>query len=227
MTHGVGFDRSYWDLPYPHDSHSYVARAVDQHGYSTLTWDRLGVGMSSHIDDTVNGLQIFLEIAALRRLTELARAGKLDELVGRHQYHSIVHIGHSFGSAMTYNLVNMYPNISQGIILQGFTQVPNYMGLFALGGNFVPAKEVSVNSLCYPEGYVASGSRAAIQTNFFGPDDVDKELLDLAFNRGQPHTVGELLTVGAGAGIPNVFRGPVMVLTGRRCTPIDMRLCVV
>ena len=49
-THGIGFDKSYWDLPFKNFNYSYVSVAVDQYGYSTLAWDRLGIGVSSHGD---------------------------------------------------------------------------------------------------------------------------------------------------------------------------------
>ncbi|KAF4119331.1 hypothetical protein GMORB2_4850 [Geosmithia morbida] len=227
MTHGIGFDRSYWDIPYPYDDHSYVARAVDQHGYSTLTWDRLGVGASSHIADTVNELQIFLEIQALRTLSDLARQGRLGG-AAQHAYSKVVHVGHSFGSFMTYSLVNQYPNISQGVILTGFTQVPNYQGLFVLGANFVTADSASLASgLSYPAGYIGSGSKTGIQTSFFSPDDLDTDLLDLAYHRAQPHTAGEILTVSSGGGVTNVFAGPVMILTGRYDVPFCGGDCTV
>ncbi len=212
MTHGVGFDRSYWDFPLQNRKYSYVARAVDQFHYSTLTWDRLGVGASTHAKDPINGLQIFLEIEALRALTEVASHGKLPGV--RHSFNDIVHLGHSFGSAMTYSLVNQYPDISKGIVLTGFSQVPNFMGLFALAANFVPVSSIPSLRLKYPKGYIGAGSRSAVQLDFFGQGDFDSQVLDYAYRNGQPHTPGELLTVGAGGGIPNTFKGPAMIITG-------------
>ncbi len=46
LTHGIGFDRSYWDLSFNNYSYSYVETAVDRYGFSTLSRDRLGIGMS-------------------------------------------------------------------------------------------------------------------------------------------------------------------------------------
>ena len=37
LTHGIGFDRSYWDLPFNNYNYSYTNVAVDQYGYSTLS----------------------------------------------------------------------------------------------------------------------------------------------------------------------------------------------
>lgn len=212
MTHGVGFDRSYWDLPVQNYKYSYAAQAVDDHGYSTLTWDRLGIGASSRPEDTVNELQIFLETEALRALTGVFAAGEAPGV--DHAYDSIVHVGHSFGSAMTYDLVNSYPEVSKGIVLTGYSHVPDYMGMFALGGNFVPVSAIPGLALRYPPGYVGAGSRAAIHVNFFGADDFDDDVLDYMYRHGQPNTAGEILTVGAGGGKVSAFQGPSMVITG-------------
>lgn len=46
---------------------------------------------------------------------------------------------HSFGSAQTYALVNMYPSISDGIVLTGFSMNGSFVGFFGAGGDFVQA----------------------------------------------------------------------------------------
>lgn len=220
MTHGIGFDRSYFDLPLNNYNYSYVARAVDDYGYSTLTWDRLGVGASSKVapENTVSELQIALEIAALKELTVRLADGSLVADVGPFGK-KVVHMGHSFGSAMTYNLVNQNPDISSGIILTGFSQVPEYLGLFALGGNFVPVSEIPSLALKYPQGYVAAGTKMAVHNNFFGPGDFDPAVLEYMFANGQPNTPGEILSVGQGTDKKNKFAGPSMIITGGTLDP--------
>lgn len=44
-THGLNFDRSYWDLPIESEKYSFVDAAVKE-GYSVFFYDRLGVGES-------------------------------------------------------------------------------------------------------------------------------------------------------------------------------------
>ena len=56
-----------------------------------------------------------------------------------HAFEKIVHVGHSFGSAQTYALVNMYPGISDGIVLTGFSMNGSFVGYFQAGGDFVMA----------------------------------------------------------------------------------------
>ena len=206
LTHGIGFDRSYWDFPYDNTKYSYVNKAVDQ-GYSTLSYDRLGIGQSSH-GDPISEIQIFLEIAALKELTQQVKAGGCGP-----KFKKIVHVGHSFGSAITFALTNMYPTISDAIVLTGFSQVSSFFGLFALGGNFAPVKVIPTLKDQYVEGYVAAKTSIGVQSNFFAPGDFDPKVLDVATKTGQPAAVGEILTL-ASAGSTSDFGGPVLIITG-------------
>ncbi|KAF5663508.1 hypothetical protein FHETE_7455 [Fusarium heterosporum] len=215
MTHGIGFDRSYWDFPYNGYNYSYVARAVDQHGYSTLTWDRLGIGASSK-GDPLNEIQVNLEIAALKALTTKAREGSLPGVSCG--YSKAVHIGHSFGSVISYALANESPELTDAIVLTGFTQATAYLPLFAVSNNFIPVTDSPAASK-YPAGYFATQSTVGVQTNFFSEGDFDPQLLEVAYENGQPVTPGELLTLGGPAGKNNTYTGPVQIVTGARDVP--------
>jgi len=129
LTHGIGFDKTYWDLSYNNFNYSYVDYATNQ-GYSTLSYDRLGIGNSSHGDALE--IQAPLEIAALVYLTEMLRNGTFP---GNQAYSRVVHVGHSFGSGQTYSLANMYPQLSDGIILTGFSTNGSFLPYFVSGAN--------------------------------------------------------------------------------------------
>ena len=43
------------------------------------------------------------------------------------KFNKIVHVGHSFGSVLSYELVAMYPNSSDGLILTGFSQNSSFL----------------------------------------------------------------------------------------------------
>lgn len=135
LTHGIGFDKTYWDLAFNSFSYSYVNTALSQ-GYDTFAYDRLGIGNSSH-GDPRNEIQSFLEVAALAELTRQLRNGTISTIGSGYQ--KIVHVGHSFGSAQTYALVNQYPTISDGIVLTGFSMNSSFVPLFGAGNNFVLA----------------------------------------------------------------------------------------
>lgn len=217
LTHGIGFDRTYWDLAYNGHNYSYVARAVDEYGYSTFAWDRLGIAQSQH-GEPINEIQSSLEIAALYALTTRLRAGALPGVAAA--FDKVVHVGHSFGSIQSYSLAVLHPDASDGLVLTGFSQQSAFLPYFAFASNFRAAADDRDNaSACYPAGYLALGNARALQANFFTPGNFDPELLRLAFASGQPVTVGELLTLGAQTSVSNPFMGPVLVITGGRDLP--------
>lgn len=121
----------YWDVEVKPDEYSYVNAALD-HGYSILTYDRLGTGNSTKAD-AYDVVQAGVEIEIVRGLTELARAGKLvssskvvqstcnetGALLG-YVPSKVVHVGHSYGSFMTSGLLARYGNLSDGAILSEY-----------------------------------------------------------------------------------------------------------
>lgn len=126
----------YWDIPYNNFNYSYIDVAVDDYKYCTLSYDRLGIGNSSH-GEPLNEIQSYLEVAALAELTDMLRNGTFPGV--KHAFEKITHVGHSFGSAQTYKLVSMYPGISDGIVLTGFSMNGSFLGFFLSGADFVLA----------------------------------------------------------------------------------------
>lgn len=222
LTHGIGFDRSYWNSPYNSGNYSYSAVATDKYGYATFSWDRLGIGMSDH-GDPVQEIQALLEVDALRALTQAVRSGAVECVPA---FEKVVHVGHSFGSTHTYALTAMYPDISDGIALTGFSQNGTFLPYFQLGGNFIDVKENAALAPKYDHGYLAAGNPSAVQTNFFSPGAFDPEILAFAAMTGQPVTIGELLTIGGETASPNHFAGPVIVVTGERDVPFCGGSCL-
>ncbi|KAH6660276.1 Alpha/Beta hydrolase protein [Truncatella angustata] len=210
LTHGIGFDRSYWDLSANNYNYSYVNQALDR-GYSTFSHDRLGIGQSQH-GEPVNEIQSFLEVAALTELSRLLRGGEIE---GVCHHDKLVHVGHSFGSIQTYGLAAQSPELTDAIILQGFSQNATYVPFFELGGNFVQAN-LNEALADYDDGYLAAGDETGVQINFFAPGQFDPAILEVAFNTGKPVTVGELLTIAGPASVENAYPGPVLVVTGER-----------
>lgn len=127
--------------------------------------------MSSH-GEPVNEIQVLLEVAALKSLTDKIRAGSIP---GIPKFNKVLHVGHSFGSEETYALTAMYPDVSDGIALTGFSQNGSFVSYFLLGGNFVQAnKNPALAS--YVNGYIAPADASGVQTNFFAPGDVSQYL---------------------------------------------------
>ncbi|KAH8894514.1 alpha/beta-hydrolase [Thozetella sp. PMI_491] len=214
LTHGIGFDRNYWDFSFNGYNYSYVNRALER-GYSTLFYDRLSVGESSH-GEPVNELQAALEVESLRALSQALRNGTVPGISTL--FEKVVHVGHSFGSIQTYGLAAKYPEETDGIVLTGFAQTSSFVALFGYAANFALANTLPGLS-AYPDGYIAISGIAGIQLAFFAPDQFDPLILDAATAARQPVTIGELATLPGPVSTINQFRGPVLVVTGDRDLP--------
>jgi len=98
----------------------------------------LSIGNSTHAPNSTaarDSFQSFLEVQALRQLTLMLRNGTMPG-VNHTGFDRIIHVGHSFGSAQTYSLTALYPTISDGIVLTGFSMNASFVGYFAAGANF-------------------------------------------------------------------------------------------
>ena len=137
----------------------------------------------------------------------------------------------------------MYPTISDGIVLTGFSMNASFVGFFGAGSNFEQAYlnqpfrfgnvsssvvESVLNmysltdyvaglspspSLDYPAGYLTNANIGANQYLFFLPGFFDPGILLVGENTKQPVTVGELLTLTSAPPV-NAYAGPVLVITG-------------
>lgn len=125
----------------------------------------------------------------------------------------------------------MYPNITDGIVLTGFTMNSSFVSLFAAGGNFQQAQEnqpsrffnftatigttdISLSSPeAVPAGYMVSSNAAANKYLFLKPNYYDPSILTYAESTKQTVTQGELLTLGS-LPMTNNYAGPVMVIDG-------------
>lgn len=131
LSHGIGFDKSYWDLPYNNYNYSYTDVALNN-GYCTVAIDRFGIGNSSH-GDPLNLIQAPAEVSALYEVTMMLRNGTFPQV--NHTFDKVVHVGHSFGSAQTYLLSAMYPNATDGVALTGFSMNATWLAQTLAGWN--------------------------------------------------------------------------------------------
>lgn len=168
--------------------------------------------------EPLNEIQTLLEVAALKALTDKLRAGTIG---GKNvpKFAKVLHIGHSFGSVQSYALTAMYPNISDGLGLTGFSQNGSFLSFFLLGGNFAQANLHVPSAKTLPNGYLAPIAQQGVHINFFAPGDFDPAFLPYAFQTGQPVTTGELLTIGGATGAPNAIAAPVLIITGEHDIP--------
>ncbi|CAG8364516.1 unnamed protein product [Penicillium salamii] len=213
LTHGIGFDKTYWDISFKGFNYSYVDYALSR-GYHTFAYDRLGIGKSSH-GDPKNEIQTALEVESLAQITRMIRNGSVPGL--RKKPSKIVHVGHSFGSVQSYALTEKYPDISDGIILTGFSLNSTFMPQFLAGSTFQQTKSVQPDQN-YTAGYLSPATLANVEYAFFYPGHFDPRILAFAFQSRQPVTVGELLTIGS-TPMQSKFTGPVMIISGSNDFP--------
>jgi pimeloyl-ACP methyl ester carboxylesterase len=205
LSHGIGFDRSYWNL----DGELNFKAAAVASGYATLFYDRLGTGLSSH-PDPYTTVQVPTELAILVELTKLLKDGKISPKIPKPK--KIVHVGHSYGSMLTNALVAIAPDLSDGIILTGFSHVYTYQRWFAISTGFhlastnQPARFSNLST-----GYLTWGDKYYNQYSFLKYPYFDPAVLDKAEAGKQPFTVGQLLTfILAPVSAPG-FAKPVLV----------------
>ncbi|KAJ4398060.1 hypothetical protein N0V91_010464 [Didymella pomorum] len=136
LSHGIGFDKTYWDLSFDNYNYSYVNTALAS-GYSTLAIDRYGIGNSSH-GDPFNEIQANSEVEALNEVTKKIRAGSIHEIPC--SYEKVIHVGHSFGSVQSYWLSALYPNNTDGVILTGYSGAGQFLPYIVAGWNLHSAR---------------------------------------------------------------------------------------
>ncbi|KAF2641750.1 alpha/beta-hydrolase [Massarina eburnea CBS 473.64] len=136
LSHGIGFDKTYWDLPYNNYNYSYVETAIAQ-GYSTLAIDRFGIGNSSH-GDPINTVQAQAEVEALNAVTTKLRNGEIPGVSSR--FNKVIHVGHSFGSVQSVWLSALYPNNTDGLVLTGYSPDGSFLPITLAAWNLHSAR---------------------------------------------------------------------------------------
>lgn len=213
----------YWDVEVEADKYSYVHAAVKA-GYSILTYDRLGTGLSDK-PDAYSIVQAPLQLEILRKLTIMARNGDLAEAAKSHfaqhiilpNFTKFVHIGHSFGSTLTNALQARYPRLSDGAIQTAWL-LSDHFGVFSQAAfGYQYARENDPNKFKdRGSGYIVTGTKNSFQQLFLAEDSLDPKLLEYGNSIKQPGTVGEGSPTELIFGLPALnFTGPQLVRESR------------
>ncbi|TVY35104.1 hypothetical protein LSUB1_G006552 [Lachnellula subtilissima] len=233
LTHGIGFDRYYWDFA---PGYSYVDVAT-QAGHATFVtvpkfslaveltihsffYDRLGVGQSSKPDALT--VQSPLELEILQFLITKLKNGTLSNITPT----TIVGTGHSYGSVLVQGITAKYPSSLNTAILTGFSV--NSTGSSA----FVAALNPAIASQNQPlrfsglsNGYLVSSTSISNQLAFLHAQNFDPNMLSLAEATKGSVTFGELFTeTGVVAPAAN-FTGSVAVVNGDSDLPFCTGNC--
>ena len=247
-THGGLFDKRYWDAAVNPAEYSFVDAALAR-GYSILTYDRLGTGLSDK-PDAYTVVQAPIQLEILRSITNMARSGELlkytegnassagitDPNASTNTFNSsttsfdrIIHIGHSFGSVLTTALLATYGNLSDAAVITGYILNDHFAEMrkatFAL--EYAPQS----NGTLFGDrssGYMVDGTREGFQTVFFstqanattGTGGFDTEVLDYAFSIRQTITTSEFLPPTVNLGAAPGFKGPLQFMLAEFDYPV-------
>lgn len=232
-SHGGGFDSRYWDAEVEPAKHSYVD-AVLEEGYSILTYDRIGCGQSSKPDGYTD-VQAPAEVEILRGISEIVRSGKLSRHASNSvNFDKIIHVGHSYGSFVTYAFSALYPNLSDAAILTGFIYNKEITASRITSQGQIYAPEADPKLFAdSSSGYIVPGTKSSLQTGFFssrvnkttGIGGFETKMLDYAFSIRQPITtpqIGSALVLIESLPSAPEYTGPVQFITGE----FDFLICL-
>ncbi|KAK0625970.1 hypothetical protein B0T14DRAFT_471472 [Immersiella caudata] len=217
-THGVGFDKRYWDAEVKPEQYSYVNAALAE-GYSIFTYDRLGTGGSSK-PDAYDVVSAGVQVEILHQLTALARSGKLVSSskksggvsnLGNYRPKKIIQVGHSLGSAIVIGLLTADGASSDGAIITGFLYNSQIGGASLAPWGFEFAKENDPKKFGdRGSGYIVQATKSNTQLIFLKKGAFEPALLDYAWKIRQPNTVGEFVSLTTVLGHPAPdFKGPI------------------
>lgn len=220
LTHGIGFDKTYWDVA---PGYSYTDVAA-MNGYPTFSYDRLGVGLSDHPAAANAVVQAPLEVEIAHTLIQMLRDGKF----ANKSFPKVVGVGHSFGSAITQSLTMQYPTLIDAAVLTGFTAGSSGIATFTtaldltIASENVPSRFANLNN-----GYLITNNIVGNQFAFFKAQGFPYSNLVLAENTKQTVTFGELISLSAVVGVAKEYTGPIDVVDGDSDWPFCMGNCTV
>lgn len=216
LTHGVGFDSSYWDFA---PGYSYVDVAT-LFGHATFFYDRLSVGKSSKPDALQ--VQTPIELEILHQLALKLRRGQLSNLA----FNKIVGAGHSYGSILTQGLTAAYPSDLDAAILTGFSTLQSALPPFILGLNLaIASQDQPYRFSGLSNGYLVSSTPISLQLGFFRAPGFDPAVLALADATKGTVTLGELFSTTAVVAPAMNYSRPVAVVNGAEDLPFCYGNC--
>jgi pimeloyl-ACP methyl ester carboxylesterase len=219
LTHGVGFDKSYWDF-YSSD-YSYID-FMAQEGYTTFSYDRLGVGASSH-PDPIQVVQAQMEVEVAHTLIQGLRSGAYCTT----KFQKVIGIGHSLGSILTTGIASQYTADLDAAVLTGFSVDAAGFPVFFAGLNLVLAKENNLLRFgLLQNGYIISDTKVSNQFGFFRYPNFSPAVLDASEKAKQTLSIGEFFTNALVLAPAPGFSGPIDIVDGENDLPFCQSNCL-
>ncbi|KAF2434575.1 alpha/beta-hydrolase [Tothia fuscella] len=220
-THGLGYDRSYWNYASEPEHYNFVQYATGQ-GYSVFFYDRLGTSRTSKLSGYVN--QASIQVQIVKSLATLIKSGKYTDTVGIPK--QLILLGHSFGSFTTQALLTEAPQIADAAILTGmaYSQDPRVV-IEALDLRIANRQNAKWKGL--DNGYVIWNDvfgninkqfnvANSPFSSFFKAPLYTQAVANYSENTKVPFAIAELLTIDTlnQSFRPTEFKGPVLYFNG-------------
>ncbi|KAK2813287.1 hypothetical protein FQN50_000601 [Emmonsiellopsis sp. PD_5] len=208
-THGLGFERGYWNSAYDPKEYNFVEHAIGD-GYSVFFYDRLGTGKSTKLSGFVN--QAAIQIPILRELTTLLKSGKYTGNTGKPK--SLVLVGHSFGSFLSNALVATDPDAADGVILTGYGFTSNGAVTMEAFNPRIAAQQDPKKFGELDAGYITWSDVYSNVNSFFKAPEYTIPTAKFTEKMKQPFATLEFLSINTLELSAPKFTGPVMIITG-------------
>ena len=234
LTHGIGLDKSYWDIA---PGYSYVNAAASA-GYATLANNRLGVGNSDH-PDPINVVQSFTDVEILHGLTQLLRQGTL----GSGPFKNIIGVGHSYGSIVELAQTAKYPTDVDAVVLTGFVNQLVYLSQTVIASNPAIANINEPTKFGrLPNGYLVNDTPISVQLPFFRfpyfdpnsksfrpsypcNNSITRIVVANQYAAKETYSFVQLFTVPGIYSAAGGFKGPVDIVIGQYDFPYCLAAC--
>jgi pimeloyl-ACP methyl ester carboxylesterase len=206
-VHGATYGHLYNSWPLQPNTYSY-AQALMKAGYAVFTFDRIGIGQSSHPP----GASVTIDANAfvVHQLVQGLRSGT----IGRAAFKRVVLMGHSLGSITSLAEVSKYADVD-GVVLTGLSHATPNFDLSAVFAAFYPAnQDPRFAGLGLDTNYLTTrpGTRESL---FYNPPETDPNVVALDENTKETVTTAELAFAGVFApGVSRAVHVPVLVLNG-------------
>ena len=241
-THGAFVDKGYWDVAINRPEYSFVDAAIEA-GYSILTYDRLGSGLSEK-PDAYTVVQAPIQREILREITNFARSGEIfkhtSSALGttnetksnasttsfetsKVTFDKIIHVSHSFGSILTSLFLSTYGNESDAAVLTGFIENVHLAELRKTSADleYAPQSDPTLFG-DRTSGYMVGGTVSSFQAGFFstqtnattGVGGFDPEVLEYAFSTRGTATTSEFGALPVDFAPAEAFQGPLQYVLG-------------
>lgn len=206
LTHGVGFDKTYWDIAPGYSYQDFAA----QKGYATVAYNRLGVGRSDK-PDPLQVVQSYAEVEILHGLIGLLRSGKCAQTI----FKRIVAVGHSYGSVVQLGLNSKYPDDLDATIDTGMSSTLAYLLGAILSNDPTVAALDSKTNANLPYAYLVHASAIAISQAFLRYPYYDPAILATVTRNKGLYTFGQIFTLPGIFAPAKSYAKPVFIVLGQ------------